>query len=561
MSARDRAASDALAALALARDGAAPRLRFRPADKPFLQLGFSDLLLSPDDGADAGAALAGKTLFVGAAALGIEDQVRTPLSHRTPGVEVHATAAENLLLGSFIIAGGPAQVAAAAETLVVLALLALLLARGPGPGWVLAGGAAALAVHLGLAVGLAVGPGWLIDLVAVPAGVVALGATELGVRWRAVKRERAAHEAREAALAAERDALARFRRVVDTVGDAIVTIDEQDRVAWMNPAAEALFMRRLATAEGLPIGALVPAWAGGAAALRPPGAEEAAGDGGRGPGASATWEAEAALPGGAPLAVEVTTTPMAMGSRTFVNAVFRNVTARKAIERLKDEFVSTVNHELRTPVTSILGSLKLVQGGVGGSVPEAAGQLVDIALHNGERLLSLVNELLDLARLEAGALEDDHVPLDLGAVVARAVEANRGFGARFGVTLALALEAHDVRVRGHAGRLEQVVTNLVSNAVKHSPSPGEVGVRVSLTAEGRARVAVVDRGPGIPAAFRAHIFEKFATTAAGDGRKRPGTGLGLAIARRIVEAHGGRIGFDSEVAVGTTFYFEVPPLA
>jgi PAS domain S-box-containing protein len=546
----DEAVGRGLVDRALEHDGAAPYLRFRPSDRPFLQLGFSDLLLTPADSGPDASLLAGKIVFVGATALGIEDQLRTPIGHRTPGVVVHATATENLIQGSFLVAGGAAHVVSILETLLALGLLAWFLTRRPRPARVLAGGAAALAIHFAAVVGAAIGPGWLLETVAVPLGIVALGATELGVRWRLARREREALAERERVLAAERDALAHFQQVIDNVGDAIVTVDQAGAVTWMNPAAETLFMRRSVSAVGRPVKELVPAWAAGvpetARALERRGAT--------------AREEVAALPGGALLPVEVTVTSMATGVGVFENCVFRDIAVRKAVERMKDELVSTVNHELRTPVTSILGSLKLVQGGVGGEVAPAAIKLVDIAVHNGERLLGLVNDLLDLAKLESGGLEYDTEAVGLVPLVREAVEANRGYGARFDVALAFAASGSEARVRGDARRLGQVVTNLVSNAVKYSPAGGTARVSVTAVDAGCVRVSVADDGPGIPVAFRAHIFEKFATTVAGDGKKRPGTGLGLAIAKRIVEEHGGRIGFDSEVGVGTTFWFELPQL-
>ena len=546
----DEATGRALVDRALEHDGGAPYLRFRPSARPFLQLGFSDLLLAPADSGSDASLLAGKIVFVGATALGVEDQLRTPIGYRTPGVVVHATAAENLIDGNFLVAGGAAHVVSILETLLVLGLLAWLLTRRPRPVWVLAAGGGALGAHVAVVVGAAMGPGWLLETVAVPLGIVALGATELGVRWRLARREREALAERERQLAVERDALARFQQVVDNVGDAIVTVDAAGDVVWMNPAAETLFMRRSVSAVGRPVKELVPAWAAGvpatARALERRGAT--------------AREEEAALPGGALVPVEVTVTSMVTGVGVFENCVFRDIAARKAVERMKDELVSTVNHELRTPVTSILGSLKLVQGGVGGEVAPAALQLVDIAVHNGERMLGLVNDLLDLAKLEAGGVEYDTEAVALVPLVRDAVEANRGYGAQFEVALAFTASGGEAWVRGDARRLGQVVTNLVSNAVKYSPAGGTARVEVTAVDAGRVRVSVADDGPGIPMAFRAHIFEKFATTVAGDGKKRPGTGLGLAIAKRIVEEHGGCIGFDTDLGVGTTFWFELPML-
>jgi len=549
--AADADAAQRLVDRALAEDRGAPYLRFRPADRPFPTRSFSELLLAPPAEGTDGDLLRDKIVFVGATALGIEDQLRTPIGYRTPGVLIHATATENLLSKSFLTAGGAAHAAAVLETLLLLGLLSWWMARRPKVAAVVAGAAGTVVVHGAAVLGLATGPGWLLAPVAVPLGVVALGAAELNVRWRLARRERERLAERERILAAERDALSRFRQVVDNVADAIVSVDVEGEVVWMNPAAETLFMRRSASTLGRRVSDLVPAWGDGIPeTVRDPGRR----------GATAREE-EVALPSGEGIPVEVTVTPRSTRAGTVVDCVFRDIAARKAIERMKDELVSTVNHELRTPVTSILGSLKLVTGGVGGAVDPAVQRLVDIATQNGERLLGLVNDLLDMAKLEAGGVVYDTEPLALGPLLREAVDANRGYGASFSVGLDLDLGAEEVRVRADARRLVQVVTNLISNAVKHSPRDGVVRVGVTDVPGGRVRVSVADRGPGIPVAFRAHIFDKFATTVAGDGKRRPGTGLGLAIAKRIVEEHGGTIGFDTELEVGTTFWFELPKLA
>jgi signal transduction histidine kinase len=254
---------------------------------------------------------------------------------------------------------------------------------------------------------------------------------------------------------------------------------------------------------------------------------------------------------------------MSVGSEHFTNYVFRDVAAKKATERQKDEFIAGINHELRTPLTSILGSLKLVTGGAVGEVPEKAKELLEIAEKNGEILLSLVNDLLDTAKIDAGRLVLETRPVSLGTLVAEAIARHGGFGARFGVAIELApltQEAEQASVDVDKERIVQVVGNLVSNAVKHSPKGEKVVVAVTTGSRRRVRVAISDRGPGIAPEYRDQLFERFSMTVAGDGKRRPGTGLGLAIARGIVEAHRGEIGFETEVGRGTTFWFELPCL-
>ncbi|MES2494280.1 MAG: ATP-binding protein [Pseudomonadota bacterium] len=233
-----------------------------------------------------------------------------------------------------------------------------------------------------------------------------------------------------------------------------------------------------------------------------------------------------------------------------------DVTEQRRLARIKDEFVSTVSHELRTPLTSIVGSLGLLARGVGGDLPPKAGQLVGIALNNGERLTRLINDLLDIDKLDSGGVGFNFAPIELGELVEAAVQQNTPYAERFGVKLELGHALLPLRVSGDHDRLLQVLANLLSNAIKFSPTGGTV----MLTMERRgssARVSVTDRGPGIPEAFRAHLFRRFAQADSSDRRGQQGTGLGLAITQSIIERHGGRIGFESQEGQGTTFHIDL----
>ena len=230
---------------------------------------------------------------------------------------------------------------------------------------------------------------------------------------------------------------------------------------------------------------------------------------------------------------------------------------QRRLERLKDEFISIVSHELRTPLTAIHGSLGLVCEGRAGALPPKASQLVDIAYRNSQRLVRLATDLLDLQKIESGSLTFDLRSHDLAGLLEAAVEANQPFGSRFEVALVLADVPRDVQVRVDADRMMQVLTNLLSNAAKFSPPHS----RVTLGGErrgGEVRVSVTDRGPGIPRDFRDRIFQRFAQADSSTTRQREGTGLGLSISKAIVEHLGGRIGFESQEGVGTTFFIDLP---
>ncbi len=228
-------------------------------------------------------------------------------------------------------------------------------------------------------------------------------------------------------------------------------------------------------------------------------------------------------------------------------------------ERLNEaygEFLSTVSHELRTPLTSIRGSLELAQAGAAGRLPPELGELIDVARSNTRRLGRLVDDVLDLQKMDAGQLKLEPAPCDLRAVLREAVEANRGFAEAFEIGLALEEPADPLPVVADSDRIVQVLTNLISNAVKFSPAHGEVRVWGELRGKGAVRAWVEDRGPGIPPGLRDRVFERFAQARGAHPVK--GTGLGLSIAKAIVERHGGSIGFETDAARGTKFFFELP---
>ncbi|HWP94237.1 MAG TPA: response regulator [Gammaproteobacteria bacterium] len=261
---------------------------------------------------------------------------------------------------------------------------------------------------------------------------------------------------------------------------------------------------------------------------------------------------------GSPLPVQISVTTLhdAHGTITGYAGVFFDLTERKRVERLKDEFVATVSHELRTPLTSIRGALGLVMGGAAGELPGQARALLRIAHANSERLVRLINDILDIEKIEAGRLEFRFERLELAGLVEQAVLANMGYAQEHRVTLAFRDRPARIYVDGDRDRLMQVMSNLLSNACKFAP-PCDL-VEVVMRIEGDAvRVSVTDHGSGIPESFRPHVFERFRQAAGGDSRRKGGTGLGLWICKAIVEKHGGRIGFDSRHGE-TTFWFELP---
>lgn len=249
------------------------------------------------------------------------------------------------------------------------------------------------------------------------------------------------------------------------------------------------------------------------------------------------------------------------GNVTSVIGSAHDITERIMLDRMKDEFISTVSHELRTPLTSIFGSMELIASGAAGKIPQQTKKLIDIAYNNSERLVRLVNDILDIQKIESGKMDFDIKPWGLMLLVEQAIEANRAYAKLLGVEFVLKDQLPGVKVSVDGDRLIQVITNLLSNAAKFSP-PNDVVV-ISVWRQDRdkdkaIRVAITDHGPGIPEEFRSRIFQKFIQADASDARQKSGTGLGLSISKSIIEKLGGQINFETEPNVKTTFYFDLP---
>jgi len=257
--------------------------------------------------------------------------------------------------------------------------------------------------------------------------------------------------------------------------------------------------------------------------------------------------------------LEVTASPIyaSEGEVVYAIAAFSDISERKRVDRMKREFISTVSHELRTPLTSIRGSLGLLVGGAAGVLPTSAQTMLDIAYRNSERLVRLINDILDVEKIESGKLPFNLQEVCLRPLLQQALESNAAYAREFGVEYELDHGGADVQVLVDPDRLLQVLTNLLGNAAKFSP-PGAVVKLVTLCSKTSVRVEIRDRGPGIPLSFREKIFQKFSQADASDARQKGGSGLGLSIAKAIVERLGGQVDYVSEVGKGSTFFFELP---
>jgi PAS domain S-box-containing protein len=260
---------------------------------------------------------------------------------------------------------------------------------------------------------------------------------------------------------------------------------------------------------------------------------------------------------GSEVPIEIGLNPLLTSEGEFVLSSIVDVSQRLEIDRIRSDFLSTVSHELRTPLTSIRGSLGLLQSGAMGALPPNAAEMVTIAYKNSGRLVRIINDILDISTIDAGKLTLRMSIVPLAELLQQSIEGNAGLAEKSGVRFLLAHVLADDRVTADPDRLMQVVANLLSNAVKFSPPGAAVLIRVR-SGPTTMRIEVEDSGAGIPTAFRAHVFEKFAQADASVARRFEGTGLGLSIARKLMEAMGGSIGFDSVIGRGTVFFIELP---
>lgn len=340
--------------------------------------------------------------------------------------------------------------------------------------------------------------------------------------------------------------------LIDNVIDAIIIIDARGIIETFNHAAEQIFGYSSAEVIGRNLSMLMPE------------PDRSAHDGylehyarrGTSRALEQNRELTALRRNGETFTIELRVSQISHhGERRFIGLV-RDITERKRIERMKSELVSIVSHELRTPLTSISGALGLIVGGALGEPSPTMLQMLTIAHQNSLRLGRLVDDLLDMDKLVAGKMTLQLHGHSLARQMQLATEANQGYAAKHGVYLQLE-PLPTLQLIADDDRLQQVLANLISNAVKFSPEGGTV----SLGAQQRGawvRIWVRDQGPGIAPEFHARIFQKFSQADSSDTRQKGGTGLGLAISKELIEHMHGRIGFDSEPGHGACFWCELP---
>lgn len=330
-----------------------------------------------------------------------------------------------------------------------------------------------------------------------------------------------------------------YRTVLDNVDDAIVVLNPAGQIHTFNQAAEQMFGYQARQLRGLPFQILFP---------QPPALEP-----GQGP-----QELTAQRLHGETLQVELLHTRIELQDQPLQVLLFRDITARKRMDRLKAEFVSTVSHELRTPLTAINGALALVTAGAVGALLPAQQQMLDIARSNADQLMRLVSDILDMEKLQAGKLSLQLEQQQVLPLLQQAVQRHSALALSCKVQLELsAAIPPDLQLTLDGGRLLQVLGNLLSNAIRFSPPHSTVELRAVLSGQ-MLQLMVSDQGPGVPPDFVPHLFDKFSQADSSDSRQQGGSGLGLAICKELLERMGGHIYYQQPVQGGACFYCEIP---
>ena len=340
-----------------------------------------------------------------------------------------------------------------------------------------------------------------------------------------------------------------FRLAVEVCPSSLIVVSEDGAIRLVNGETERLFGYSRDELLGRPVEMLIPENARGKHALNRSGFAKH-------PRTRHFGEARdfsGRRKDGSEFPAEIGLNPLRLKGEMMVIAAVVDVSERKRLERLQDDFVATVSHELRTPMTSIAASLGLLLAGNPDSLPQPAAHLLQIAHGNCQRLVRMVNDLLDLKKLEAGRMPYRFERCEARPLLEKAIEANQSLAADSKVQLRLEAPSAPIVLYVDADRFIQVLTNLLSNALKFSPAGEDVVVALERHDAG-VRISVRDHGIGIPDEFKPRVFQTFAQNTAAKG----GSGLGLSIAHKIVAGLHGHIGFADAPGGGTVFYVDLP---
>lgn len=338
---------------------------------------------------------------------------------------------------------------------------------------------------------------------------------------------------------------ARTSAILQHIRDAIITVSDNGLVLSANPAVQQIFGYADDKVTGQPLSLLVPAWQHLTAvqllAL-----------------CGSSHESEGQHADGHLFPLALSLSQIAGQQPAVFVVMLSDISERKRLEQMKNDFVSTVSHELRTPLTAIRGSLKLLTAKVLGELPPQVQDMLVIAEQNSQRLLRLINDILDMQKIEAGQMHFVFKLQNIKPVLQAAVQELSCYAVQHQVHFVLETELTEIPLRVDADRLMQVLANLLSNAAKFSPPGSEIELTAAYLNQHWLRLAVWDKGPGISAEFQQRIFQPFSQSDASDQRSYGGTGLGLTISKAIVEQHGGRLSFENNPTEGSVFYLDLP---
>jgi two-component system sensor histidine kinase EvgS len=342
-----------------------------------------------------------------------------------------------------------------------------------------------------------------------------------------------------------------IRALFNNVVDGIVSFDKNGVINRINPAAERIFGYSKDEMMGEPFQKFITnsvQETGEYGSRNLTSLEDENG---------AANEVEGLRGDGSTFPIELAISEVKIQGRDMFVGIFRDITERREVERLKKDFVSTVSHELRTPLTSIKGSLGLINSGVAGIVPDEWRSMIDIAYRNSDRLMLLVNDILDIEKIDSGLMNYEKTQIEIAEFINEALDAFRHYGEHRNVEFKLISSIPLIRISGDKNRLLQVMANLMSNAAKFSPENSIVELWVEVESSSIV-VCIKDTGPGIPEDFQRKLYDRFTQADTSNTRNKGGTGLGMSITKIIVEEHDGEIRFETGPDSGTTFFVELP---